>query len=195
MNVGIMGGTFDPIHTGHLIAAEQARIGGGLDQVWFIPTNVPPHKSDAPKASVRQRWEMVCRATAENPFFRPIDIEIRKGGVSFSIDTVELLRNEYPDIRFSYIIGADMVQYLPNWHRIEDLAVKISFIGLKRPGYELAMDTLPPQLASRVSIVTMPLIELSSTGIREERNRGGSIRYMVPEPVFEYIEVNRLYEP
>ena len=91
MLVGIMGGTFDPIHTGHLIAAERARVEAGLDEVWLMPANVPPHKPNAPKATTEQRWEMVCLAAEGNPFFRPMDIEISKGGVSYSIDTIELL--------------------------------------------------------------------------------------------------------
>jgi nicotinate-nucleotide adenylyltransferase len=195
MLVGIMGGTFDPIHTGHLIAGERARLGAGLDEVWFMPTNVPPHKNEAPKASAQQRWEMVCRATDSNPFFRAVDIEIEKGGISYTINTLELLQSRYPDNQFAYIIGADMVQYLPYWHRIEDIAARISFIGLKRPGYQLSLDKLPPHIAGRISIVEMPLIEISSTLIRRDRGRGDSIRYLVPETVYEYMEVNRLYGP
>jgi nicotinate-nucleotide adenylyltransferase len=194
MLVGIMGGTFDPIHTGHLIAAERARVGAGLDEVWFMPANVPPHKDKATKASAQQRWEMVCRAVEGNPHFKPMDVEIRKGGVSYSIDTVELLCNQHPDIEFSYIIGADMVRYLPQWYRIDDILKLIRFIGLGRPGYELEQEPLPEHIESRLTRVTMPLVEISSSVIRDEREQGGSIRYWVPERVYDYIEVNGLYE-
>jgi nicotinate-nucleotide adenylyltransferase len=194
MLVGIMGGTFDPIHTGHLIAAERARVGSGLDQVWFMPTNVSPHKSNAPKATVLQRWDMVCRAVEGNAYFHPTDVEIQKGGVSYSIDTIELLCQRHPDLEFAYIIGADMVQYLPKWIRIEDIVRKIRFIGLERPGYELQRDSLPAFIQDRVQMVNMPLVGISSSVIRSERQNGGSIRYLVTEPVYEYIEVNRLYE-
>jgi nicotinate-nucleotide adenylyltransferase len=194
MLVGIMGGTFDPIHTGHLIAAERARVGAALDQVWFMPTHVSPHKPKAPKASTMQRWEMVCRAIEGNPYFLPTDVEIQKGGVSYSIDTIELLNDRHPEVEFVYIIGADMVQYLPNWHRIEEIVHKIRFVGLARPGYELGKDTLPASLHVRLQMVTMPLVDISSSAIREEQQSGGSIRYLVPERVYEYIEVNRLYE-
>ncbi|MDD9268733.1 nicotinate-nucleotide adenylyltransferase [Paenibacillus sp. GCM10023248] len=194
MLVGIMGGTFDPIHTGHLIAAERARVEAGLDEVWLMPANVPPHKANAPKATTLQRWEMVCLAAEGNPFFRPIDIEINKGGVSYSIDTIELLRNEHPDKEFAYIIGADMVQYLPQWHRIDDIVRHIRFIGLARPGYELDMTYMPANIRNRVTIVPMTIVEISSTAIREERSRRRSVRYLVPEAVNGYMEVNRLYE-
>lgn len=194
MLVGIMGGTFDPIHTGHLIAAERARVEAGLDEVWLMPAGVPPHKVNAPKATMQQRWEMVCLAAKGNPFFRPIDIEIGKGGVSYSIDTIELLRNEYPTTEFAYIIGADMVQYLPQWHRIDDIVRHIRFIGLARPGYELDMAHMSENIRTRVTIVPMPLVEISSTAIREERGQKRSVRYLVPEAVNGYMEVNRLYE-
>ncbi|MBP1961522.1 nicotinate-nucleotide adenylyltransferase [Paenibacillus aceris] len=194
MLVGIMGGTFDPIHTGHLIAAERARVEAGLDEVWLMPAGVPPHKVNAPKATMQQRWEMVCLAAEGNPFFRPIDIEISKGGVSYSIDTIELLRKEYPTTEFAYIIGADMVQYLPQWHRIDDIVRHIRFIGLARPGYELDMAHMSENIRNRVTIVPMPLVEISSTAIREERGQKRSVRYLVPEAVNGYMEVNRLYE-
>lgn len=194
MLVGIMGGTFDPIHTGHLIAAERARVGAGLTEVWLMPANVPPHKPNAPKATTQQRWEMVCLAAEGNPFFRPTDIEISKGGVSYSIDTIELLGREYPDTEFAYIIGADMVQYLPQWHRIDDIVRHIRFIGLARPGFELDMTHMPTNIRTRVTIVHMPLVEISSTAIREEKQRKGSVRYLVPDAVNRFMEVNRLYE-
>ncbi|UJF35022.1 nicotinate-nucleotide adenylyltransferase [Paenibacillus hexagrammi] len=194
MLVGIMGGTFDPIHTGHLIAAERARVGAGLDEVWLMPANVPPHKPNAPKATTGQRWEMVCRAAEGNPLFRPIDVEINKGGVSYSIDTIELLCEQYPGVEFAYIIGADMVEYLPKWFRIDDIVKQIRFIGLGRPGYQLNLDALPEHIRARVTLVTMPLVDISSTMIREERKAGGSVRYLVPEAVHQYMEANGLYE-
>jgi nicotinate-nucleotide adenylyltransferase len=194
MLVGIMGGTFDPIHTGHLIAAERARVEGGLDEVWLMPANVPPHKPNAPKGTSQQRWEMVCLAAEGNPFFRPVDIEINKGGVSYSIDTIELLKSHYPDIAFSYIIGADMVQYLPQWHRIDDIVRHIHFIGLARPGYELDLQQLPEHIRNRVKLVPMPLVEISSTAIRALRQKRDPVRYLVPDKVGQFMEVNGLYE-
>ncbi|MFE5319986.1 nicotinate-nucleotide adenylyltransferase [Paenibacillus sp. NPDC056579] len=193
MKIGIMGGTFDPIHIGHLIAAQCACEQAGLDEVWFMPTNVPPHKRQAPGATPEQRWEMVCRAVDGHPYFRPTDLELKKGGVSYSIDTVKLLRQEHPGHHFAYIIGADMVQYLPKWYKAEELVQLVSFIGLQRPGYVLEEDLLPQAIRQAVTMAAMPLIELSSTTIRERRSRNQSIRYMVPDRVYEYIEVNGIY--
>jgi nicotinate-nucleotide adenylyltransferase len=194
MRIGIMGGTFDPIHTGHLIAGERARVGAGLDQVWFMPTHISPHKRDAPNASAAQRWDMVCRAIEANPDFFPTDIEIQKGGVSYSIDTIDLLMERHPDVEFAYIIGADMVQYLPKWHRIEEIVRKIRFIGLERPGYQLQLDSLPATIQATLQMVNMPQVDISSSVIRQERQNRGSIRYWVPDRVYEYIEENGLYE-
>lgn len=193
MKVGIMGGTFDPIHIGHLIAAQHAYEQAGLDEVWFMPTNVPPHKEHAPKASAEQRLHMVKLAVESHPYFRPLDIELRKGGISYSIDTVKLLLQEHPGIHFSYIIGADMVQFLPKWYQIGELVQLISFIGLKRPGYILDLEDLPEQVQAAVTLAEMPLMELSSTRIRNRIANGQSIRYMVPDCVYEYIEENGIY--
>jgi len=193
MKVGIMGGTFDPIHIGHLIAAQIACEQAGLDEVWFMPTNVPPHKENAPLASAEQRLQMVKLAVDAHPYFRPLDIELRKGGISYTIDTVKLLREEQPGIHFSYIIGADMVQFLPKWYKIEELTALITFIGLMRPGYILDLEDLPVHIQQAVSLAEMPLIELSSTRIRSRKAKGQSIRYMVPDRVYEYIEENGIY--
>ena len=194
MRVGIMGGTFDPVHLGHLIAAECAREGADLDEVWFMPCNAPPHKKDAPGATSRQRWDMVCLAVRDHPAFRPVDLEIRRGGVSYSYDTVQMLKERHPDVHFSYIIGADMVQYLPHWHRIDELAQLISFIGLKRPGTDIRWGELAETIRSRITMVDMPLLDISSTAIRERRRSGKSVRFLVPEEVRKYMEVAGLYE-
>lgn len=194
MKVGIMGGTFDPIHLGHLIAAERAREGMQLDEIWFIPVHTPPHKDQAPGAGVGQRWDMVCEAVKHCPHFRPVDIELKREGPSYTIETAIELGKKYPNIDFYYIIGADMVQYLPKWHKIDQLLQCVSFIGLKRAGYNIEWDQLSETIRSKVSMVTMPLIDISSTEIRERRSQNQTIRFLVPEKVYYYIEENRLYE-
>ncbi|GAA3407606.1 nicotinate-nucleotide adenylyltransferase [Paenibacillus hodogayensis] len=194
MKVGIMGGTFDPIHQGHLLAAERAREEAGLDEVWFMPTNTPPHKPNAPKATAAQRLDMVKAAIARDPHFREETTEIRRGGTSYTVDTVRELKERHPDIDFYYIIGADMVQYLPNWTRIDELVKMITFVGLARPGYSADAGQLPAAIRASVLTVAMPQIGISSTAIRDMRRSGKSVRYLVPEPVFAYIEENRLYE-
>jgi nicotinate-nucleotide adenylyltransferase len=194
MKVGLMGGTFDPIHNGHLMAAQSALESEGLQEVWFMPTNVPPHKPRTQGASAEQRWEMVCLAVEGQPGFKPVDVELRKGGVSYSIDTVTQLRSEYPEHQFYYIIGADMVGYLPKWYKIEELARLVTFIGLERPGYRVNPSELPDAIRNAVVAAVMPQMDISSTEIRNRRQQGKSIRYWVPDRVQQYIEVNRLYE-
>jgi nicotinate-nucleotide adenylyltransferase len=194
LKIGIMGGTFDPIHFGHLLAAERAAEAYGLDEVWFMPANVPPHKQHAQAADSVQRWEMVRMSVAGNTRFRAVDIELRRGGTSYTADTLEALRREYPEYRFHYIIGADMVMYLPKWHRIDELAKTVLFIGLKRPGYDIDLNALPENIRDAVKMAEMPQVDISSTEIRERCRERRSIRYLVPDPVREFIEVKHLYE-
>ncbi|TCZ77048.1 nicotinate-nucleotide adenylyltransferase [Paenibacillus albiflavus] len=194
MRIGIMGGTFDPIHLGHLIAAESVRTSCELDEVWFMPTFVPPHKSNAPKATPEERLEMVRLAVEDNPFFHPFDYELRKGGVSYSIETMTELRVKYPDHEFYYIIGGDMVQFLPKWVRIEEMVQFVQFIGLNRPGYTVDLSELPPLIAKAVTMTEMPSFHISSTYIRERCLEGLSIRYCVPKAVEAYIRERKLYE-
>jgi nicotinate-nucleotide adenylyltransferase len=194
MKIGIMGGTFDPIHFGHMIAAESAREAAGLDEVWFMPTYIPPHKRNQPIASAEMRLAMVNLAIAEHPNFRAVDYELARGGISYTADTVQILRQLHPELSFYYIIGADMVMYLPKWDRIEEIVEVVSFIGLQRPGFEVELKKLPKELAAKVQLVAMPLIEISSTVIRERKQHRQSVRYQVCDNVRIYMEANQLYE-
>lgn len=188
-----MGGTFDPIHTGHLVAAETALEEAGLDEVWFMPANIPPHKPNTPLASPDQRLEMVSLAIDSHPSYRAVDVELTRGGTSYTYDTVTRLQQLYPDHRFHYIIGADMVMYLPKWHQIEKLSEMVTFLGVGRPGFDIDLEALPSHLRSRIKLMTMPAMEISSTDIRERIRNGRSIRYRVPESVRLYIERSGIY--
>jgi len=192
--IGIMGGTFDPIHIGHLIAADNAREQCSLDEVWFIPTYRPPLKDNAPGVSSERRMQMVELAVAGNPAFRAVDIELKRGGVSYSYDTVQELQRLYPQHSFSYIIGSDRINDLAKWHRIEQLAALVTFIGLERPDEPIQLESLPSYLRQRVHLCAMPAIGISSTAIRSRRSSGQSVQYMVPEPVFQFIGRHALYE-
>lgn len=189
-----MGGTFDPIHIGHLLAAEHAAEQAKLDEVWFIPSYQPPHKSAAPRATDQDRWNMVNMAISGHPKFRAVDWEIRKGGVSYSLETAKMLVAAYPEHEFYWLIGADMVQYLPHWHRIEELCSLVSFIGFARPGTRIDLGALEPVIRNRVRLVDIPQFDISSTYIRERLRGGRSVRYLVPDSVLSYIEERRLYE-
>jgi nicotinate-nucleotide adenylyltransferase len=191
--VGLMGGTFDPIHLGHLLAAETAREACGLDEVWFIPSRTPPLKPGEPHAPGEDRLEMVRLAIAGNPAFRALDLELRRPGVSYSIDTARELRERWRDCLFSYIIGGDRVNDLPRWHRIGELAEIVSFIGVARPGHPVDIGALPEMLRGRVRVIPMPQLDISSSGIRELRREGRSIRYLVPDGVHDFILGKGLY--
>ncbi|RJE90866.1 nicotinate-nucleotide adenylyltransferase [Paenibacillus sp. 1011MAR3C5] len=191
--IGIMGGTFDPIHIGHLLAAETAREQGDLDEVWFIPTADPPLKEAAPSTPAWDRFEMTRLAVEGDDRFRALDIEIRRGGTSYSYDTVKQLQEQHPGCSFAYIIGSDRINDLPKWHRIGELAAMAGFIGLERPGENPMPDSLPSYLQQSFQMARMPQIGISSTAIRERLFTGKSIRYLVPEPVRDYIRRHGLY--
>jgi len=192
--IGIMGGTFDPIHIGHLIAAESAREQCGLHEVWFIPSYGPPLKANEPGVSGQRRYEMVCGAIESNMAFRALDIELLRGGVSYSYDTIIELQGRYPDHSFSYIIGSDRINDLPQWHQIEQLAARITFIGLERPGNSVNITALPIFLQERISLIHMPAIDISSTVIRSKVNARQSVQYLVPDSVNSYMRRYNLYE-
>src|SRR5690554_2381696 len=153
MNIGIMGGTFDPLHLGHLLVAEQAREQMSLDEVWFMPSNQPPHKDQQPKANPIHRLEMVRLAIADHPQFKLCDLEFERGGTSYSVDTAYELKERYPEHHFHWIIGADMVQYLTKWFKIKEMIGLVSFIGLDRPGYEATERELPEWLSASLCMI------------------------------------------
>ncbi|SFI62653.1 nicotinate-nucleotide adenylyltransferase [Paenibacillus sp. UNC496MF] len=194
MKVGIMGGTFDPVHYGHLLAAETAREACGLDEVWFVPSGHPPLKDHGPVADGEARLEMVYRAIDFQPYFRAMDLELEREGTSYTIDTIRALTGLYPGRTFSIIIGADRVNDLPQWHDIDALAQMASFIGVTRAGETLEPDRLPASIADKLTVVEMPRIDISSTAIRERAAAGRSIRFLLPEKVHSFIRRNGLYD-
>ncbi|MDO3409086.1 nicotinate-nucleotide adenylyltransferase [Saccharibacillus sp. CPCC 101409] len=187
MKIGIMGGTFDPIHTGHLLAAETVREALGLDEVWFMPAHVPPHKAEA-GFSGEERLRMVELAIGSQSAFRTLDIELRRGGVSYTVDTMSELTGKYPDARFHFIIGTDMVNYLPRWNRIGELASLTRFAAVGRGGYELHAEDLAPEVKNKIDYCDMPQLEISSTDIRRRLREGRTIRYLVPDKVHDYLQ-------
>lgn len=191
--VGLMGGTFDPIHIGHLLAAERAREAAALSEVRFMPTHRPPHKQASPGASPQDRRAMAELAIAGHPAFRLEPIELERGGVSYAVDTAAALAQREPDVEWIWIVGGDMTLYLPQWYRIRELAGIVSFLGLTRPGFPVDLTALPEWLRDKVSLADMPAVDVSSTDIRSRCEAGLSIRYVVPEPVLAFIEERGLY--
>ena len=205
MKIGVLGGTFNPVHIGHLVLAEQIRDAAGLDKVLFIPANVAPHKATGDTASGAtpagdHRMEMVRLAIAGNPFFEASDTELRRGGVSYTIDTISALRDEHPGDEFCFIIGADSVPELPSWYRTVELFDLCSFLIGERPGFAVRWEpleqilpkTMIDQLRKNV-FHTIP-IGVSATDIRARVRRNHSIRYLVPDQVREYIVKHGLYK-
>lgn len=192
MKIGIMGGTFDPIHMGHLLATEAAQDSQALDEIWFMPSHVPPHKPEAGAAGQR-RLEMTKAAVKDTPQYEVLGIEMELGGVSYTIDTMRELWRRHPEHEFYFIIGADMVNYLPKWEEIKVLASKMTFIGVGRPGFQPHLDDLPDELQGRVLLAEMPLVDISSTAIRRRLASGHSVRFMIPDAVHQYIVRSGLY--
>ena len=193
--VAIMGGTFDPIHMAHLLIAEEARRQFELDEVVFMPTNLPP----IPKHDIllpEDRVEMVKLAIEGNQHFTVSTIEIDREGPSYSYDTVLALKTEQPSVEQIYFLtGADAVLGLPQWRNYEELLSECVFIAATRPGFDLESlrTTMPAALARRVVFLPIPGLEISSTDIRTRIKEGRNIRYLTPDAVVGYIQSNKLY--
>jgi len=201
--IGLLGGSFNPIHVGHLVLAEEARERLGLERVLFVPNRLPPHKPADDMASPADRLHMVRLAVADNERFEACDIELRRDGPSYSLHTVEQLQKESANtLDIHFLIGADTLPELPTWYHVSELAALCKFVVFSRPGGSL--DDLAPlrgvlseeQIAAIASRrLEMPLIGVSSTEIRRRVREGRSIRYLVPEAVRRYILERGLYRP
>ena len=185
--VGIIGGAFDPIHIGHLIISELLIDNLGLNQVIFIPSKNPPHKR--PGLPYKLRYRMAVLGTEDNPRFEVSDIEQRIGGVSYTIRVVEKLR-ESLKADFSLIIGADQYEEIETWYKPDELLEHVKVVVVPRPGFQIKKN-LP--FRDEITVAETPLIDLSSTMIRERVHVGKSIRYLVPDRVAEFIANERLY--
>lgn len=184
--VGLYGGTFNPVHNAHLLVAEQAGQSLCLDQVLFLPDAQPPHADHKETIDAEDRVAMLRLAIANNSFFGLELDEVKRGGVSYSYDTVKRLKQRHPDTDYYFIIGGDMVDYLPTWHLIDELSKMVHFVGVRRPGAK-------NEAQYPVTWVDIPQVDFSSTNIRRRVKNGQSIKYMVPSAVEDYIEEHHLY--
>ncbi|MGD0110753.1 MAG: nicotinate-nucleotide adenylyltransferase [Armatimonadota bacterium] len=194
--VGIIGGTFDPIHFGHLVAAEEARARFSLDRVIFVPNGDPPHKKSYAVTPAERRYEMVELATASNPFFETSRIEIDRPGPSYSVDTVRAFREQFgAGSELYFITGVDALTEIATWHEPERLLELCELIAVTRPGYEAEQlrAALTPQMLARTHLLDIPRVDVSSTELRERAAAGQPLRYLTPEPVVRYIEARGLY--
>jgi nicotinate-nucleotide adenylyltransferase len=189
--LGIFGGTFDPIHLGHLLVAEVTRCLLRLDRVMFVPSRVPPHKGEV-STPAETRYRMVTLACESNPFFGVSDHELRRQGPSYTIETLRAFREEFPAETEHYLmIGADSARDFESWQAFEELLEESTVVVMGRPG--VTASQLPERVGARTQYLSTPLIEISSSSVRRTVREGGSIRYMVTDPVEEFIRSERLY--
>lgn len=194
--VGIMGGSFDPIHLGHLVVANEALNIYKLDEIIFVPSGDPPHKSGL-RADSFHRLLMVNMAVLSNEKFRVSDIEIKTPGKSYTLNTLREFRKLYENTEFYFITGTDAVMDLPNWHRAEEILKLCSFIAASRPDSAEEVDKkinkIQKMLGGKIEMLQIPMLQISSTNIRERFKMGISAKYLLPESVERYIIKNNLY--
>lgn len=196
--IGIMGGTFDPIHIGHLVTAEAVRNEFNLEKVIFIPAGNPPHKQSSQVTNSWHRYVMTVMATYSNPYFSVSPIELERNGPSYTIDTVKTLLNDYrQQVEFYFIIGADTVCELHTWRNIDELFEICQFVAATRPGSRCSIDEAIHHFGMKghrnIHRLATPELEISSTDIRDKVRSGRSIKYIVPESVEMYIKKEGLY--
>jgi nicotinate-nucleotide adenylyltransferase len=200
MKIGIFGGTFNPIHAAHLVVAQDAMEALRLASIMFIPSATPPHKSPESLAPAPHRLRMIRAAIRSDARFSVSDIEIKRGGKSYSVDSLRELRRRHPRVEWFFIIGSDSFKELHSWREIETLARLCQFVVVARPNFEMETMTarrvgLDAATFKRVSRhqIRAHLVEISSTELRARVRAGKSIRYLVPDAVARHIEKHSLY--
>jgi nicotinate-nucleotide adenylyltransferase len=199
MRIGVLGGTFDPVHFGHLIMAEQCREQAALDQIWFLPSARPPHKLDQPLTPFDHRAEMLALAIAGQPAFRVEKIEKDRPGPSYTADTLDELNQLHPGNEWFLLVGSDTLADLPTWHEPARIIERAGLLVVARPGPDaFSEDELRARLPRagadpRVQFVASPLIDISSRDLRLRAAQGRSLRYLLPRAVECYIQAKGLY--
>lgn len=197
MKLGVLGGTFDPIHLGHLILAEQAIYQVDLDRVIWVLTPHPPHKQDQPIAPCSQRLSLLTIALADNQKFLLSKIDIDRQPPYYALDTMYLLRKQYPEDQLYYLMGADSFSDLPGWYRPEEFIQQCDgLVIMPRQGISLCIEQIDqqfPGIRDKAFIIDSPLIDISSTLIRHRIATGEPYRYFLPPSEYEYIRINELY--
>ena len=197
---GIMGGTFNPIHTGHLVVAEEVRCEFKLDKVIFMPTGIPPHKVGGEVASGEHRYEMTLLATVTNPYFEISRLELDRQGITYTVDTMTTLKDIYKDeVELYFITGADSLLQLHKWKDSDKILEVCKIVAATRPGYDLGdmedkLKELNEVNKDQISTITTPGLQISSTDIRNRIKEGNTIKYLLPESVEVYIKKYNLYK-
>ncbi len=199
MRIGIFGGTFDPIHLGHLRAAQEVAAKLSLDRVLFIPAGRPPHRR-APQASAAHRLAMVKRAVADNPLFEVSDIEIRRAGKSYTVDTLTELARAAPFNKLFLIMGTDQIAKIDKWRQPHKIFEYARGVVISRPGVKMSAMKIKrgfPAIRGRggaFTLLPVSLLDISATNIRRLLRAGQAVRYLVPEPVIKYLHTHKLYQ-
>ncbi|GAA0192342.1 nicotinate-nucleotide adenylyltransferase [Cytobacillus oceanisediminis] len=193
--VGVMGGTFDPIHHGHLVAASEVQSWFDLDEVVFVPTGRPWQKADREVSTAEHRYLMTVIATAANPRFEVSRVDIDRDGPTYTIDTLRDLAADMPDADLYFITGADAMAAILTWRDHEELFELAHFVGCTRPGHEMDEQTLEGLPVERITLVEIPALAISSTDCRVRVTSGEPVWYLVPDGVVQYIGKHRLYSP
>lgn len=189
VRVGVMGGTFDPIHNGHLVAASEVADAFQLDEVVFVPTGEPWHKK--PVQTAEHRYLMTVIATASNPRFTVSRVDIDRPGITYTIDTLTQLRAERPDADLFFISGADAIAQILAWKDIDKLWELATFIGVTRPGHNLSLPDVP---GASMTLLEVPALAISSTDVRDRAMENKPVWYLVPDGVVQYIAKHKLYQ-
>ncbi len=194
MNIGIMGGTFDPVHNAHLLIAETARGEFALDRVIFITSGNPPHKTE--KTDALDRFSMTRLAIADNPYFTDDDYEVKRTEKSYTLTTLTYLKDKYPNDKLFFIIGEDSLDDLPKWYKPEEILKLCTLLVYARASHETLEKTIVKtrlKYGGDILPINAPIMEISSTAVRERIAEGKTVRYMLPDNVIEYIKEKKLY--
>ncbi|CAH2214174.1 nicotinate-nucleotide adenylyltransferase [Tepidibacter aestuarii] len=196
--IGIMGGTFNPIHYGHLATAEAVRNRYDLDKIIFMPSGNPPHKSKKEIIDKKHRYNMTMIATMSNIYFETSDIEIKRDGMTYTVDTLEQLKENYKNSQIFFITGADALCDIDSWKYLDKNFELATFVGATRPGIECdevnqKIDQLKQKYNANILNIYVPSLDISSTDLRERIKKIESIKYLLPENVEKYIYKNNLY--
>ena len=194
--LGVMGGTFDPIHHGHLVAASEVASRFSLDEVVFVPTGQPWQKADREVSSAEDRYLMTVIATASNPRFTVSRVDVERDGPTYTVDTLRDLRDERGgDVDLYFITGADALTQILTWHKVDRLFDLAHFVGCTRPGVELDTTVIDQLPADRVTVMEIPALAISSTTCRNRVHEQDPIWYLVPDGIVQYIAKRGLYRP
>ncbi|MDD5155450.1 MAG: nicotinate-nucleotide adenylyltransferase [Candidatus Omnitrophica bacterium] len=188
MKLGILGGTFNPVHLGHLILADEVREKMRLDRIIFVPTYLPPHKESSDIAAAADRYKMIKLAIKDNRHFDVSDTEIKRDGRSYTIDTIKEFRRANPADELYFITGSDLLNYLEEWKDLSEIIKMVKFIVATRPGYPLE------KIPSYIQTVAIRAVDISAFNIRNCIKENKSFRYLVPEAVYKYILKRKLYK-